>query len=702
MPKNLRDWSVPGAALLAASFAVAADTADLPGITVTSTRQDAAPFDVPASIDVIGGDALREARTQASLAEGLGAVPGLVLRDRQNHAQDLQLSIRGFGARSTFGVRGVRLYVDGVPATMPDGQGQTSHVDIGSIERVEVLRGPYSALYGNSSGGVVQVFTEAGEAPPNVSAGLAAGGSGLRRYSLKGSGATAAGVDWLVSSSRFETDGWREHSAATRDTVNARLGTALSDDSRLSVVFNAVRLRAQDPLGLTAAQFAADPRRATPQALQFNTRKTVDQAQGGLVWERRIGARDELRLMVYHGERRTVQFQAIPAAAQAGPAHAGGVIDLARRYGGLDARWTHRGEWAGRPLTWIGGLGIDTLDETRRGHENFAGATLGVQGALRRDENNRVRNVDPYLQARWQVAERWSLEAGLRHSSVRFRSDDHYVAPGNADDSGRARHSRWLPVAALRYQAGEALSLYGTLGRGFETPTFNEMSYRPDGLPGLNFALRPSVSTSLEIGAKQRLAGGLLTAALFSVRTDDEIVTATQAGGRSTFQNAGRTRRQGLELGWSGRLAGHWRAQAAYTWLDATYRDGFCAAACTPQAFARPGHRMPGMARQVAHAEIAWAPPEGWRAGLEWRHVGRVPVNDGNTEFAAGHATAALHLGYRAPLAPRWTFTAFARVDNLTDRRYAGSVIVNEGNGRYYESAPGRQWSAGANVAYRF
>ena len=677
--------------------APSAEGTALRAITVTSTRQDAPPFEVPASVDVIGGEALRNARPQINLSEGLSGVPGLVLQNRQNYAQDLQLSIRGFGARSTFGIRGVRLYVDGIPATMPDGQGQSSNIDIGSIERVEVLRGPFSALYGNSSGGVMQVFTEAGEGPPMISSGLVLGSDGLRRLSLKGSGSTDAGVDWLLSTSRFETDGDRDRSAANRTTANARVGVKLSDDSRLTFVLNSVRINAQDALGLSAAQFAANPRQATPQAAQFDTRKTVDQTQGGLVWERRIDAHNDLRVMLYYGQRQTVQFQAIPAAAQASPAHSGGVIDLARDYGGLDARWTTRGELAGRPLTLIGGVGIDVLEESRRGYENFIGTTLGVQGNLRRDESNRVYNIDPYLQARWQPAERWSLEAGLRYSTVRFNSDDHYITPGNGDDSGAARYSRVLPVAAVRFEASDSLNLYGTVGRGFETPTFNEISYRADGVSGLNLGLRPSINTSAEVGAKQRLAGGLLTAALFRTHTEDEIVTATNSGGRSTFQNAGRTERTGLELGWNGRIVGQWRAQAAYTWLDATYRDGFCGTSCTPA-----GNRIPGIARNVAQLSLDWAPPEGFRAGAEARHMSRIFVNDANSEAAASYSTLGLYAGYLVRPAPQWEVSTFARVDNVTDRTYAGSVIVNEGNGRYYESAPGRNWSLGVNASYRF
>ena len=257
-------------------------------------------------------------------------------------------------------------------------------------------------------------------------------------------------------------------------------------------------------------------------------------------------------------------------------------------------------------------------------------------------------------------------------------------------------------LAALRYQASDTLSLYGTAGRGFETPTFNELSYRPGGASGLNFALQPSVNTSVEVGAKQRVTGGLLTAAIFQTQTDDEIVTATNTGGRSTFQNAGRTLRQGAELGWNTRFASHWIAQAAYTWLDATYRDGFCGVIGT--ACVSAGNRIPGIARNIGQVSLEWAPPEGLRAGAEVRSVGRIYVNDANSESADGYTTLALHVGYVIKPSPRWNVTAFARVDNATDRTYAGSVIVNESSnpGRFYESAPGRTWTTGVTASYRF
>ncbi|HWP10859.1 MAG TPA: TonB-dependent receptor, partial [Ramlibacter sp.] len=595
------------ASLLAGAGAAWPQT--LPQVTVSATRSEAAPFDVPASVDVIDGARLRAAgRPGINVSESLGLIPGVTARDRQNYAQDLQLSIRGFGARSTFGVRGVRIYTDGIPATMPDGQGQLSHIDLASAGRIEVLRGPFSALYGNSSGGVLQVFTEAGEGPPTVEPSLAVGSYGLLRPGLRLSGSTPS-LGYVVSAYDFATDGWREHSGAERGLGNARLDVKRGDGGDWTVVANAMQLRADDPLGLTRSQFEAAPRSADASATLFDTRKTVRQSQLGLIHEHRLAAGTRLRLMVYGGQRDTEQFQAIPIAAQVSALHPGGVIGLERRYAGTDLRWTSQSSLAQGPLEVVAGVSYDRMQERRRGWQNFSGATLGVQGALRRDEDNVVANLDPYLQAVWKFAPRWSLTAGVRRSSVDFSSADHFVSGINGNDSGQVRYGATLPVAGLMHAWSPQVHVYAALGRGFETPTFNELAYRPDGTAGLNFALRPSRSDNLELGIKGRTAAGSRwrgewSAALFQTSTRDEIVTQTNSGGRSTFQNAGATRRRGLELAWSAALAGAWQFHLSQGWLDARYRDAFAtctATPCTvPNQFVPAGNRIPGTAQSFS------------------------------------------------------------------------------------------------------
>ncbi|MBC7732511.1 MAG: TonB-dependent receptor [Bacteriovorax sp.] len=691
--------------------AVSASTVLAP-VVVTATRTEAAAFDVPASIDRVDVAGQREGKAQINISEVLGGVPGLLARDRQNYAQDVQISVRGFGARSTFGVRGVRMYVDGIPATLPDGQGQITNVDLGTAERIEVLRGPFSALYGNSSGGVIQVFTEEGRGPPTLSFGAVGGSDGLLRLSSQLSGSSGT-MGYVLGVSHFTTDGYRDHSAAERNIGNAKLTLRPDDASTLTLIANSVALpEALDPLGLTQAQFDANPRGVDPSALDYNTRKSVNQSQAGAIYERRIDAANAVRLMFYAGHRGTEQFQSIPKSSQGGPLSPGGVIDLGRDYRGTDLRWTWKTALADRPFTLVAGAAYDGLDEQRRGYQNFIVSgpttTLGVMGALRRDENNTVSNFDQYLQASWQFAPQWTLNAGLRHSNVRFDSVDHYIVGTNPNDSGSANYGATLPVLGLMFALDPNVHLYATAGRGFETPTLNELAYRPNGATGLNFGLRAAHSDNVEVGVKARAEClGEASAALFQTRTNDEIVTQTNSGGRSTFQNAGATRRSGIELAWNGSWREHLRAQAALTWLDASYRDSFTtciAAPCsTPaQQVAVPGGNLiPGVARSALTLALAWAPPQGWRGGIEARALSRVYANDLNTYAAAGHAMASANLGYLARFG-NWSMSGFARADNIFDRRYAGSLIVNEGNLRFFEPAPGRTWLAGVSGSVSF
>ena len=703
-------WLLFGSPLLCVGGAALGQDAVkmLDTVVVSSTRMDTTVMETPASISVVEGWEMRSARPGVNLSESLGGVPGLQIQNRENYAQDLQVSIRGFGARSTFGVRGVRLYVDGIPGTMPDGQGQTSNIDIASIERIEVLRGPFSALYGNSSGGVIQVFTEDGKLPPEVSASFRAGSYGSWRYGAKARGLVEVGeadLDYVVSVNRFTTEGYRDHSGARKNLGNAKLGLQLDEDTRLTLIANSVSVKADDPLGLSRDDFYDNPKSAVENAHLYNTRKTVDQTQGGLVFEKRLSGGNELRAMAYYGERDMVQYLAIPNFVQRNPQHNGGVIDLERRYAGADVRWTGHYELANRPLTVVAGVAYDELREDRRGYENFVGSTLGVKGSLRRDETNKVSNIDPYVQASWEFAPRWAVDAGLRHSTVRFDSDDDYITAGNGDDSGDAKYREWLPTGALRYSPSEDLMFYVSAGRGFETPTFNEISYRNDGLPGLNFDLSPAINTTVEVGAKARLGAGILTAAVYQSRTRDEIVTADSSFGRTTYQNAGRTRRTGLELAWAGEVVDNLRAQLAYGWIDAKYRDDCttpsCLDASRPDKHLRDGNRIPGIAKHALYASLDWMPEEGFQAGIEGRYLSDIQVNDGNTESAPSYFVAGIHAGYVWRNGP-WRIGSYARVDNLFDRHYAGSVIVNEGNQRYYEPAPGRNWSAGIDLSYTF
>ena len=674
--------------------------ADEQTMIVSATPTTVSELDTPAAVSVVPGEDMRHATPRVNLSESLTSVPGLQIQNRQNYSQDLQLSMRGFGSRSTYGVRGIRMYVDGIPVTMPDGQGQTSNIDINSVESVEVLRGPFSALYGNASGGVLNVTTETGRQPTTLEASSYYGSFGSWRYGTKATGAVGDGtqagdVDYTVSTSRFATHGYRDNSGARKNLANAKLGVRIDEASKLSLIFNSVDIKADDPGGLSKSEWKDNPRQS-PRGTQYNTRKTIKQTQAGLRYERKLTEQDDMSVMMYAGERETTQYQSIPRAPQLNPTHAGGVIDLTRHYQGIDTRWTHRGE-LGVPLTFTTGLNYENMSENRKGYENFrlSGGTpeYGQKGNLRRDERNLMWNLDPYVQTSWQLTDKLSLDAGVRYSSVWFDSNDRYVTAANGDDSGEANYHKWLPAGSLKYAVTDAWNLYVAGGRGFETPTINELSYRSGGQSGLNFDLKPSTNTTWEVGSKTRVGNGLLTAALFQTDTDNEIVTDASSGGRTTYKNAGKTRRQGAELSLDQQFAGNWRAKASWTYLDATYRTDVCND-CN-------GNRMPGIARNMGFASLGWQPETGWYAGTDVRYMSDIEADDENSAKAPSYTVVGLNTGYKLDYG-NWMLDVFGRVDNLFDREYVGSVIVNESNGRYYEPAPGRNYGVGLSVAYRF
>jgi iron complex outermembrane recepter protein len=654
-------------------------------------------FDLPASISVVSLDSA-SGRVSGNAAEAFTGIPGVLARDRQNNAQDTQLSIRGFGARATFGVRGLRLYADGIPATMPDGQGQISHFSLLAGERIEVMRGPFSALYGNSSGGVVQIFSADGAAPTQARVQAAAGSYANRSYGASLRGA-AGDAGYSLAASLLDSEGYREHSVARRESVNLKVRVPVGDAGKLDLIANRFHAPdAQDPLGLSRAEALANPRQATGVASQFDTRKSATQNQVGAVYEQPLGGGHRLRAMVYAGSRAVEQFLAIPASAQASPLSAGGVVDLDGDYGGSDLRWSWQGELAARPFELSAGLNADTQRQQRRGFENFIGSSLGLRGRLRRDESNKARNVDEYAQAWWQLAPRWSLLAGLRHSRVRIESDDAYIAAGNPDDSGRIEYRQTTPVAGIVFAPVEQLRLYASAGRGFETPTFNELSYRADGAGGLALDLRPTRSRNAEAGIKWRAAGGArVEAALFRSDTDDELAVARNTGGRSSFRNAGRARREGVEISTILPIAETWQLELAYTRLDAEFRDGFTicvAAGCTtPGTPVLAGTRIPGVARDQLAGRLQWQ-SQRYSGAAQVVGVGRVSVNDLGSQHAPAYALLNLEAGRDWPLGSG-RLRGFARLDNVFDRRYIGSVIVNEGNARYYEPGPGRTWQLG-------
>ncbi|WP_214286599.1 TonB-dependent receptor family protein [Acinetobacter pittii] len=677
------------------------DVTVLPTLHVEATRTDTTYLQTPASVFRIDAPQA-DTSSQVNLTEVVKGIPSLQLRNRENYAQDLQLSMRGFGARSTFGVRGIRLYVDGIPATMPDGQGQTSNIDLSSLDHVEVLTGPFSSLYGNSSGGTILTSTKEGQGKDSIELSYSGGSHDKNRAGLvlQGGAKGANEPSYVISSSYFDTDGYREHSGAEKVLNNAKLSWNLDDGSKINWVTNYVKIHADDPQGLTHDQWNTNPRQQVPFLKQFNVRKDIEQTQTGVTWSKPINDKNELYAMAYLGNRQVTQYQSIPKSTQdASINHAGGVIDFERDYYGADFRWTGKELLPNTTLSV--GVALDAMDEDRKGFENFnlvnGQPYYGVKGKLRRDEDNTLWNIDPYLQASWQFLPTWRLDTGVRYSNVHYKSEDRYLS--NGDDSGKTDYNKVLPSAALSWQILPELMAYVSYAKGFETPTFTEMAYRPDGESGFNFDLTASTSDTYETGLKSQNQLGDFTLAVFQTKTKDDIVSAGNSNGRSTFRNADKTLREGVEFAWNKKLWRDLTAIASYTYLDATFDADIPALGSIAQI--PSGNAIPGIAKNQAYASLAWQPSHGLYGGVDVQYMDKVYVNDTNSDAAPSYSVTSANVGY-AWVMGDWKVNSFARVDNLFDKNYAGSVIVNDGNGRYFEPADGRNWSAGLRVIKQF
>ena len=674
-------------------------------IVVTATRQPGPGVNAPASIDRVAVDAIGAGLPLIDASEVLNRVPGIVVQNRQNYAQDTQISARGFGARASFGIRGLKLFVDDIPASIPDGQGQGAVIPLFVVDSIEVLRGPWAVPFGNAAGGVISAQSVAPARAPRLASRFAVGQDHTRVTTLH-VGAAVDGVGGHVAVQRFSSDGFRAHSRVQREQTYARLDIGLAEGHRLRFTGNLIHQPdTGDPLGLTRAQFDADARQAPAAAIAFNTRKSIDHQQLGVVYDGNAGTL-VWKLLAYGGNREIEQFLSTPVAAQAVPASPGGVVALDRRFHGVGLKLSSiQPTWS-----WTLGADADGAREARQGYENFvregpapATTALGVRGRLRRDESNAQRAFDVYAYLDWTLSSAWKAHAALRSNRIAFESNDRYITADNGDDSGNRRYQRVTPAVALVYRLNPASSLYASASSGFETPTAAELAYRADRSTGLNFALAASTHRQAEVGFKQRREHVAINIAAFRVDTDDEIVPATSTAGRTTFQNGGRTSRRGLES------SADWRAfdsarvalRFAYTFLDATFRDGY-QVLDTGNRRVGAGAALPGIPRHQWFVEAAWRRGlPGLSAALEWQARSRVAADDANTAFAVGYGVVHARATYRF----RWAvveFQPFARIENLFDRKYVSSVIVNEANQRYFEGAPTRRWLAGMNGVVRF
>lgn len=677
---------------------------------VSASRAEQRSFDAPAAVQAIDGDTIRGAGPQVNLSEALNRVPGLTILNRQNYAQDLQLSIRGFGARSAFGIRGIRLLVDGIPATTPDGQGQGSSVSLTSTDRMEVLRGPLALLYGNSSGGVIQAFTRDAPDVPEFGAQYYVGSFGMHRSDWQYAGKIGAassgsgGVGLVADYSTFDISGFRANSNTERRQFNSKLSFGPSDKTRVNVVFNHFNMPlAQDPLGLTAAQLAANREQAGTNAIARSVRKIVSQNQLGTTLNHSLDNDSSVTARLYYGNRENLQYQ----AGVAGTATAtGGWVGLNRDYFGAGLQYNAMSKMGATPVNWVAGLEYDRSQERRQG----GAAALGQKTTTTRNEVNAAENTDFFAQGTALLSERFSVVGGLRHSTVKMNSSDDYLVDGNG--SGSISYQATNPVLGVTWHAMDTLNVYANFGRGFESPTLAEMAYNGTGLPAFNTTLNAASSRHIEVGAKWTpTPRSRVDFTVYQIETTDEIVVASSAGGNSTFKNAPGTTRNGWELSGSNYFTPNWRGTLSASQIDATYAKTFTTVSGAPPAptTVLAGNKIPGIPQSSLFAEVLWssqAPSArnsamqfGSQVGLEFLQSGKLYANDTNTAAAVadGYSTWAIKASHGFAVG-KGSLSVYTRVDNLADEKYVGSVIVNQNNSQFFEPAPGRNWTVGLRL----
>ena len=665
-------------------------------VVISASRAQARSFDAPAAIQSVGRETIQNGGPQVNLSESLVRVPGLTILDRSNYAQDLQLSIRGFGARAAFGIRGIRLLIDGIPATTPDGQGQGSSVSLTSMDRIEVLRGPLAQLYGNASGGVIQAFTKPASKVPLADYQYYVGDYGLHRADYQFSD-TVGDYGLVADYSTFTIDGYRSNSRTERKQFNGKLDFKANDQTRVNLVFNQFDMPlAQDPLGLTAAQLKANPAGAGTEAVANKARKIVLQNQLGGSATYSVDRDHSYTGRAYYGTRENLQYQSN-----------GRWIGLNRDYYGAGLQYNAKTNWADVPVQYAAGYEFDRSSERRQAGLSPAGTKTA--GSLSRDEDNLAENSDVFFQATAQVSEQVAVVGGLRASTVRFVSDDKYApfTSDSPDGSGSASYSANSPVLGFTYFATDHLNLYANYGQGFESPTLAEVAYQGSNTPvgQFNPGIRASSSQHYEVGAKwvpQR--GSRVDFSAFQINSTDEIVVAASASGQTSYKNAPGTSRSGFELAGSTLLSPHVSATVSASMLDAQYSQAFTSST-TPIA---SGNKIPGIPQTSFFSELAWTSTvvqpgaktaaAGTRLAAEVVHSGRVYANDQNTASADGRTVFNLSASQRWAV-DKAAVTLYARLNNASDEHYVGSVIVNQSSQQFYEPGLPRNWMLGVSVS---
>jgi iron complex outermembrane receptor protein len=672
-------------AALVASGAEASNQDVLEEVVVTATRIPTELTSLPFAVGSVGEDQVQRARQQLGLDESLVAIPGLFFQNRYNFAQDLRIAIRGFGARANFGIRGIRIFADDIPLTLPDGQGSVDAIDLGSVQQIDVIRGPFSAVYGSASGGVINIRTEDGPESPFLSARLNFGSYDYSQGQVKAGGQSGK-LNWLANASATKLDGYRDHAEFKSRLFNSKFRYDFSEETRLTVVFNAVDSpRANDPGGLNAREVAEDRRQAAPRNLLYNAGESLDQQSLGLAFRTQVRDGQELMIRNYYVHRdfsNRLPFD-VNSNGQ------GGSVDLGRRFAGIGGNYGWTGTIAGRRNHLVLGLDHDAQRDHRKRYAN----NQGTLGELTTNQDEDVTTTGLYIQNVLDFADAASLTLGGRWDNVDYEVSDRTGGGG----SGSRDFNEFSPMAGINWAVREAVNLYGNISRSFDPPATTELA-NPDGPTGFNQDLESQTATNYEIGVKGLLSGKLrYELALFHIKVRDEIVPFELEGsGQSFFQNAGRSSHDGLEAAITLDLAEGLAGTATYTWSDFTF-DDFVGIG----GEVYDGNRIPGIPQHLFNLDLNWAHTSGFYAAWDFLYVGEFYADNANTVETDDYLVSNLRSGFRWQK-NQWVFEPFIGISNLFDKEYMANVRLNASFGRYYEPAPERNFYAGFLLRYGF
>lgn len=659
------------------------EASTLPTITISAPRLQRSLYDTPSAVSTLTREDIQQGQQGVRLDEALDRVPGVFLQNRDNFAQGQRISSRGFGARGTFGIRGLHIRVDGIPYTLPDGQAQIDAVDLDSAESIEVIRGPSSVLYGNAAGGVLDITTGDGsEMRRSPVLRLQGGSDDFRKLSLRNGGETG---NWVhsVSFSALDFDGYREQSRVEKRLLNARVGYRLDDDRTLSALVNLLDLpTAEDPSALTLEEVAEDRRQARDIAIALDSGQSVEQQLVGLHYEDRDALGGEVNVRGFASRRDFEQQLPFPGSS---------LIDYQRNYFGGGADYTGAATLGSMPLRYVTGIDLARQEDDRgRRSVNAQGEVTGITA----DEQQDATSAGVFLQTELGLTDTLDLSAGVRHDQVRMTIDDRFFDDG-LDDSGERTFREWTGSLGLSYRYHPDHQVYATVGNAFETPTFTEFA-RDDGRGGFNPDIQPQKALNREVGLRGIFANGLrYELVAFSVDVDDELIAFEATDGRTYYENAGKTSRDGIELGldWSFSLA--WRLTSALTLADYRF-DRF-----DDGSSDFTGNRLPGQPRQVWHNALIWYGSGDRFASLEAQYTGDYYADNANEVKIEDHWRFDLKAGDSWRLGSGETqLSANLGIRNLLDEAYFENVRINSFGGRYYEPAAGRTFFAGLALSF--